>query len=181
MLVLRAIVDQQQQTGRRQALHQAVQQGLGLRVNPVQVLEDHEQRLFLALPQQQALEGLQGALAALRGIEAPKGAVRREGLQQGEQRRDRVLQGLIQREYLARHLGAHAAGVIAVVDLAIGFEQRDDRQIPGGFAIGDGMALQEAPPLGAMRAGALIHQARLADSGLPHQRHHLSPPRACAL
>ena len=69
VLVLGAVVDQQQQPGGGQALDQAVEQRLGLGIDPVQVLEDEEQRLHLAFAQQQALEGLQGALAALRGIE----------------------------------------------------------------------------------------------------------------
>ena len=41
---------------------------LGLRVDPVQVLEDQQEGLHLALPQEQTLEGVQGALAALRRI-----------------------------------------------------------------------------------------------------------------
>ena len=69
VLVLGAVVDQQEQTGGGQALDQAVEERLGLGVDPVQVLEDQEQRLHLALAQQQALERLQGALAALRRIE----------------------------------------------------------------------------------------------------------------
>jgi hypothetical protein len=32
-----------------QALHETIKQGLGLAIDPVQVLEDHEQRLPLAL------------------------------------------------------------------------------------------------------------------------------------
>ena len=69
VLILGAVVDQQQQAGGGQALHQAVEERLGLGVDPVQVLEDQQQGLHLALPQQQALEGVQGALAALRRIE----------------------------------------------------------------------------------------------------------------
>ena len=44
VLVLRAVVDQQQEPGRRQALDQAVEQGLRLGIDPVQVLEDQQQR-----------------------------------------------------------------------------------------------------------------------------------------
>ena len=47
MLVLGAIVDQEQQAGCGEALNQAVQEGLGLGVDPVQVLEDQEQGLDL--------------------------------------------------------------------------------------------------------------------------------------
>ena len=79
VLVLRAVVDQQQQAGRGQALDQAVEQRLGLGVDPVQVLEDQQQGLHLALAQQQALEGVEGALAALGRIEGlPGGSVHRQ-------------------------------------------------------------------------------------------------------
>ena len=61
----RAIIDQQQELGRRQALHQAVEQGLGLGVDPVQVFTHQQQRLHLAFAQQHTLEGLEGVLAAL--------------------------------------------------------------------------------------------------------------------
>ena len=105
VLVLRAIVDQQQEPGRRQALDQAIEQGLRLGIDPVQVLEDEQQGLHLAFPQQQALDGLQRALAALRGIEAArKGLVHRQGLQEREQRWERALQGRVQRQELAGDL-----------------------------------------------------------------------------
>src|SRR5262249_39100308 len=51
VLVLRAIVDQEQETRGRQVLDQAVEQGLCLGVDPVQILKDQEQRLLLTLAQ----------------------------------------------------------------------------------------------------------------------------------
>src|SRR5712691_8824854 len=80
MLVLGAIVDQQQEAGRRHALDQVIQQGLGLRIDPMQILEDNQQRLLLAFAQQHPLERLEDALAALRRIKRAKRAVLREGL-----------------------------------------------------------------------------------------------------
>jgi hypothetical protein len=45
VLVLRSVVDEQEDAGRRQALHQGVEKGLGLAVDPVEVLEhQHERR-----------------------------------------------------------------------------------------------------------------------------------------
>ncbi len=38
-----------------EALHQRVQQGLGLAVDPVEILEDEQQRRLLALPEHQAV------------------------------------------------------------------------------------------------------------------------------
>jgi hypothetical protein len=49
MLILRTVVDQQQELRGRQALDEAVEQGLRLGINPMQVLEYYQQRLHLAL------------------------------------------------------------------------------------------------------------------------------------
>jgi hypothetical protein len=43
--ILRPIVDEQQQPGGRQAVDEAVQQRLGLGVDPVQVLDQQQERL----------------------------------------------------------------------------------------------------------------------------------------
>ena len=51
VLVLGAVVDQQEQAGGWQALHQAIEERLGLRIDPVQVLEHQQERLFLTLAQ----------------------------------------------------------------------------------------------------------------------------------
>ena len=116
MLVLRAVVDQEQQPGRGQALNQAVQQRLGLGINPVQVLEDQAQRLDLAFAQQQMLDGLEGAPAALRGIEGLPLRILDRHLQQCQQGRQRRLQGPVERQQLARDLLTPAAGVVLGFD-----------------------------------------------------------------
>ena len=113
MLVLGAVVDQEQAAGRGQALDQAVEQGLGLGIDPVQILEDQQQRLHLALAQQHALERLEGALAPLRGIERAEGAVLGQGVQQPEEGRDGLLQGLVQRQHLPGDLGPDGARLVA--------------------------------------------------------------------
>jgi hypothetical protein len=53
----------------------------------VQVLEDHEQRLHLALAQQQALDGVERALAALGRVQVLPGRVLDRHVEQREQRR----------------------------------------------------------------------------------------------
>ena len=124
VLVLRPIVDQQQQAGRGQALDQAVEQGLRLGIDPVQILEHQEQRLHLAFAQQHALEPVERALAALRRIQGL-----RKGLSSGTASRSAssagrvVLERLVQREHLPRDLGADGARVIAVVHMAVALEQ----------------------------------------------------------
>ena len=55
VLVLRTVIDEQQHPRRRQALHEPIQHRLRLAVDPVKVLEDHDERLHLALARRQAL------------------------------------------------------------------------------------------------------------------------------
>ena len=110
MLVLGAIIDQQEDPRGRQALDQAVQQRLRLGIDPVQILEDQHQWLHLAFAQQHPLEGVERALAALRRVKLQEGAVVREGIQQREQRRNRLLEGRVERQHLPGHLGADACG-----------------------------------------------------------------------
>ena len=75
VLVLGAVVDQEEQAGSGQALHQAIEERLSLGIDPMEVLEHQHQGLHLALPQEQAFEGVQGALAALRRIEGLPGCI----------------------------------------------------------------------------------------------------------
>jgi hypothetical protein len=76
MLILRPIVDEQQEPGRRQALDQAVEEGLGLGIDPVQVLKDQQQRLHLAFAHEEAFEPVERVLAPLRWIERQERTVR---------------------------------------------------------------------------------------------------------
>src|SRR5262249_54788282 len=107
VLVLRAVVDQQQEPRRRQSLDQAVQEGLRLGIDPVQVFEDQQQGLHLTFAQQHALERIQGALAALGRIQRQEGAVLRQDVQQREQHRSGVLEGVVERQDMPRHLGPY--------------------------------------------------------------------------
>jgi len=65
MLVLRTVVDQEEDPRGRQAVDQQIQHGLRLGVDPVQVFEDQQQGLHLALAQEDALQRLQGATPSL--------------------------------------------------------------------------------------------------------------------
>ena len=174
VLVLGAVVDQQQQAGRRQALDEAVEQGLGLGIDPVQILEDQQQRLHLALAQQHALERLEGALAALWGLERAEGAVVGQDVQQPEEGGDRLLQGLVQRQHLPGDLGPHGARLIGVLDVDVALEQVHDREVGGRLAVGHRGTLQHPPALRVVGMDTLVHQAGLPHPGLAHDGHHLA-------
>ena len=65
MLILGAVVDQQEQSGARNALDQAVEKRLSLSIDPVQVLKHRDDRLRLALAQEQPLEAVERTVATL--------------------------------------------------------------------------------------------------------------------
>ncbi len=163
VLILGAVVDQEQEPGRRQALDQAVEQGLGFGIDPVQILTHQQQRLHLAFAQQQALECLQDALAALQGLELQKGAIVWQGVQQREQGRDDLLEGLIQGEHLPDDLGPDGAYIVALLHVDIALEQVEHGEIRGGLAIGHRGTFEHPPSREVVGMDKLVHQA-----GLPH-------------
>ena len=148
VLVFGAVVDEQQQPGRRQALDEAIEQRLGLGVDPVQVLDEQQERLDLALPEQQALHGVQRPLPALRGIEPPPRLILHRDVEEREQRRQGGLQGPVERQDLAGHLLADRPRVVPPVDLKVRLEEIDDGEIGRGLAVGDGAGLQDQPAHG---------------------------------
>src|SRR3972149_2516082 len=67
--VLGPVVDEQQDSRPGQALDQAVEEDPGLAVDPVEILEDEQDGLDLALAEQQPPDGVLGAPPALGGFE----------------------------------------------------------------------------------------------------------------
>jgi hypothetical protein len=150
VLVLGTIVHQQQQPRRAQAVDQTVEQGLGLAVDPVEVLEHHEQRLRLALAQQQTLDGLERAPTALGWIEGLPAPVLDRHVEEREERGQQRLQRPVEAQHPPQHLGVHVAVIVAVTDLEIAFEQVDCRQVTGGLAVRHRRCLQDEAVLHAM-------------------------------
>ena len=97
-----------------------------------------------------------------------------EQRQEGRQGR---LQGPVQREELAGHLLADLARVVALLDLEVGLEQVDDRQVAGRLAVGDRAGLEDEPALGAVGVGELPDEARLPDAGLADEGDDLAVAR----
>ena len=130
VLILGSVVHQEQETRGREALHQAVQEGLRFSIDPVQVLEHDQEWLDLALPQEQPLYAFERPLAALRGFQPlPLGLLDRH-IEEPQQRREVGLQRPVKREQLARQLLADLARVITCLDLEIGSK----RSMSGRYA-----------------------------------------------
>jgi hypothetical protein len=69
MLILRAITHEKAQATTGQALDQTIEHSLCPSIDPVQVLDEHQERLHLTLLEQQELDAFDDTLAALRRIE----------------------------------------------------------------------------------------------------------------
>src|SRR5262249_57021017 len=65
VLILGPVIDEQQQTCRWQTFDQVVEQRLGLGIDPVEILEQDQERLYLALAQEQSLDAIERPLASL--------------------------------------------------------------------------------------------------------------------
>src|SRR6185295_1723164 len=71
-------------------------------------------------------------------------------------------------------LVANLPRVVAVLDVEIGLEQVDHRQIRRRLAVRDRAALPDEPATIAMRLHDLPNQSGLADARLPNDRHDLA-------
>src|SRR5262249_25608574 len=163
MRILGPIVNQQQNLRGRNRVGQQIQQRLRLLVDPVQILEDHHQRLIHRLAQQNAFDRVQCAPPFDLPIHLRQRVVALDYAQQAEQVGQSVLQPPIEDGNLARDLLPPLTLVVLRYDLEVVLEQIDDRQVGRRSAVGDRAGLQH-------QAAALRHcfeleeQARLTYS-----------------
>jgi hypothetical protein len=178
VLVLGAVVDKEQEARCGQALDEAIEQGLRLAVDPVQVLEDDDQGLDLALAQEQALDRVEGLVAPLERIEGLPGRLFHWHVEECEERRYGGSERRSERQGLAGDLLADLSRVVAAVNLEVAAEQLDHGKIRGGLAVGDGGRLHHQPAVHAVRVKELPKETRLAHARLPDHRDHLAVPPA---
>ena len=175
--VLGPVVHQEQDPRRRQALDQAVEQRLGLGVDPVEVLEDQQERLDLALAEQEALDRVERPLAPLRRVERLPLRRRRPARPAARGAPAGWLKRAVQRQELPRHLLAHRPRVVPVLDPEVALEQIDHRQIGRRLPVGDRAGLRAtSQPCDAMGVRDLPHQSRLPDARLADDGDHLAMP-----
>ena len=152
----------------REALDQAVEQRLALGVDPVEILEEHEERLDLTFPQEEPLDRVQGPLPALRRVEGTPRDIVDGDIEQRQERRQERLQRPVQRQEFARHSFANLPRVVALLDAEICLQQLDDGQVRRGPPIGDRAAFEHQPTVGAVRPRELPDEAGFPDAGLAH-------------
>ena len=92
----------------------------------MEILEEDEQRLDLALPEQEPPDRVQGSLTALgQGQGLPCGIVHGD-VQQRQERRQERLQRPVQRQELAGDALADLPRAVALLDPAIRLQELDD-------------------------------------------------------
>src|SRR6266852_4164885 len=175
MRVLRAIVDQQENLRGADRVSEQIQKRLGLAIDPVQILEDHHQRLVERFAQQDTLDRLERAALADLRIHLRNRVIAFHNPQQRIEVGNGIFQGAIQLQQLSKDLLSAAPTVIFGAYLEIAMQQIDYRQIGTRFSVRDRKGLEHHPA--RLRDGLeLEQQARFADPGLRHRRHDLSVP-----
>jgi hypothetical protein len=104
VLVLRTIVGEEQDAGGGQTLEQAVEEGLGLAVDPVKILEHEAERLDLTLAEQQSLDRVERSLPALRWVQMRPLRLLDGEIQEREEGRQYRFERAVEHQNLAGHL-----------------------------------------------------------------------------
>src|SRR5262249_46701221 len=140
VLVLGPVAHEQQELRRADAVDQRVEDSLTLAVDPVQVLEDHDERLLSRLPQQQLPYGVEGPLATLSGAERRPRRIVDRYVEQRQQRWSRGLVGAIARDQSVGDLVQNFLGIVAIRDLEEALQEIDHRQVARRFAVRERVA-----------------------------------------
>jgi hypothetical protein len=143
--VLRAVIDEVQDADGRQALDQAVQNGLRLGVDPVEVLEHDQQGLKLALAQEKPPQGVDGALPPRGWVQGLPPAILHRHVEECEQCGQRRLERAVEREDLARDLLPNGTRLVPITDLEVAPEETAHREVRRRLAVGDGASLRRDP------------------------------------
>ena len=151
--VLGAVIDEEHEARRAQAVDEAIEQGLGLAVDPVQILEDHHQRLDLALAQQQALDRVERLLAPLARIEGLPGRLVHRHVEERQERGHGGPERRGERQDLPGDLLPDLPRLVAALDLEVAAEQLDHGKVGSGLAVRDRGRLQDEPAAGGARGG----------------------------
>ncbi len=147
----------------------------------MQILDEDEEGLDLALAQEEPLDTIEDALAALWGVEPFPPGIVDGNVEEGQESRQPGLELAVQGEKLAGRLLADPPAVIAGLDLEVALQQVDDGQVGGSLTVGDGAGLEDEPVRAAVGMSEFPVEAGLAHAGLADDRHELTVSAAGAL
>ena len=125
VLVLGAIVHQQQHAGVGDRVGQQVEKRLRLGIDPVEVFKGHYQWMIQTLAEHQSFDCVQRAPLAQLRIHCGQRIIAVDDSEQRVQIRERVTQGAVENHGLARYFLAALARVVFSRDLKISVQQVD--------------------------------------------------------
>ena len=152
MLVPVPEVDDQQEAGGRNPVEQAVEEGLRLAVDPLQILEHEHERLALALLQQHEGQRVDHAVVPLSRVERAERVVGRQRVEQGHDRRHRLAEPGVELAQARGDLLGHPRRRVERVELEVLAQQLDDRAIRRRPLVRVRPPLEDAPRLRLRRA-----------------------------
>ena len=135
MRIFGTIVHQQQEFRGPDGIGQQIQQLLGLLVDPVEVLEDHHQRLIQTLAQHDAFDRLQRAPLPDLPVHLSQRIVALDDSKEAEQVGQRVFQASIEDRDLAGDFFAALAFIVRSRNVEVVAQQIDYRQICRRLAV----------------------------------------------
>jgi len=125
----------------------------------MEVLEHENEGLNLTLAKQQALDRLEGELAALRRLQIPETILLRQGVKKPENRGKQVIERFVECQQVPGGLGANRSYIVALVDTEKSFQKIDDRKIAGSPARGSGAGLEDPTADGTVGVDQLVKQS----------------------
>ena len=175
MAVARPVVGEQHDRCGRHAVGQRVEERLRLGVQPLQILEDQQQRAIAALAQQEPFDRVERALPANVGVHLLQGGDELRMAEQGQHVGQPVFQVTVQRDHATGHFFVQAPLVVLRLHAEVAAQEFDQRQIRGPAAVG--LAESGEHQAGRFREQPeLVEQPRLAHARLAHHADDLPAP-----
>ena len=178
VLVLGTVVHEQQEPRGVHAPEERVEEGLGLGVDPLEVLEHQQQRLVVGLLEDEPRERAERFVPPLVRLERPERVGVRQRVEQREDRGQRGLELAPEREHGVRHPGADRVRGVALVDAEVPAQDVDDRLPRAGLVVGQRAGLEDLPLARERRGDELVDQPRLAHARLGRERRDPAVPLA---
>ena len=170
--VLGTIVHQQQHASVGDAIGQEIEQRLGLRVDPVQVFENHDYRLFQAFAKNDAFDRIERPLTLDLRIHLGNRIGTLDDAEQSEQVRQRIIKCGFEPPKCGTNLLTARCRIIDAPNAEIVAQQFEHRQPRRRLAVRHRVGFEQFTFRRQLRL-ELVEQARFAGAGLRYHRHDL--------
>src|SRR5215813_5917574 len=173
VLVFGTVGDEEEEASRGETDHEAVQEGLRLRVDPLEVFEYKEQRASRTFSKHKPLHAVEDTLAAFLRVEGLPGFVRDCRIEECEERGQGRQQCGIERLELTSNALVDRPRALAVLYSEVRPEEFGDGEVGRGLPVGHGTRRHDPPLFARERVGKFPYESRFADTGIADDGHDL--------